>query len=58
LKALSKPDDFILALVEIDGDQAQTLRSLTGPFSREPDFGVTGVNYNPEELRARAGDPR
>jgi len=32
LKALSKPDGFILALVEIDGDQAQTLRSLTGPF--------------------------
>jgi hypothetical protein len=28
------------------------------PFQREPDFGVTSVNYNFTELIARAEQPR
>ena len=27
------------------------------PFHREPDFGVTSVNYNFADLLARAGEP-
>ena len=54
--ALNKPDDFILAIVQIDGE-ATTPRYIRQPFQREPDFGVTSVNYNLNELLARAGDP-
>ena len=54
--ALNKPDDFVLAIVQIDGE-GTTPRYLRQPFQREPDFGVTSVNYNLNELLARAGDP-
>lgn len=54
--ALNKPDDFILALVEVNGS-AGVPRYLRTPFSREPDFGVTSVNYDLRELLSRAKDP-
>ena len=57
LTALNKPDDFILAIVEFleaGGHRAHYLRQ---PFQREPDFGVTSVNYKLGELIARAGEP-
>ncbi|MCZ7570812.1 MAG: helicase-related protein [Ardenticatenaceae bacterium] len=58
LTSLNKPDDFILALVEfLDGD-AHRVHYLRRPFRREPDFGVTSVNYDFAELLARAGAPR
>ncbi|HLI32381.1 MAG TPA: helicase-related protein, partial [Solirubrobacteraceae bacterium] len=44
LTALNKPDDFILAIVLIDGETTTT-RYITRPFGREPDFGATSVNY-------------
>lgn len=53
LTALNKPESFILALVEVEGDRA-TPRYVRTPFIREPDFGVTSVNYNLRELMARA----
>jgi hypothetical protein len=53
---LNKPDDFILAIVEIDGE-ATTPRYVRQPFQREPDFGATSVNYDLSELLARAGEP-
>lgn len=53
LTALNKPGSFILALVEVEGDRA-TPRYVRTPFIREPDFGVTSVNYNLRELMARA----
>ena len=57
LYSLNKPDDFILALVEfLDGDRHQ-VHYLRRPFRREPDFGVTSVNYDFKELLARAGEP-
>ncbi|MGQ9705210.1 MAG: helicase-related protein, partial [Actinomycetota bacterium] len=49
LTALNKPDDFILAIVEVDGDRATT-HYIRRPFQREPDFGVTSVNYSIAEL--------
>jgi hypothetical protein len=49
LTALNKPDDFILAVVAIDGESAVP-RYLRRPFRREPDFAVTSVNYEIAEL--------
>ncbi len=54
--SLNKPDDFILAIVELDGERA-TPYYLRRPFGREPDFGVTSVNYDFAELLARSGPP-
>lgn len=57
LTALNKPDDFILALVGVDGDTAVGIRYVKKPFGREPDFGVTSVNYNWDELWGRGKEP-
>jgi hypothetical protein len=58
LYSLNKPDDFILAIVEfLDGD-AHRVHYVRQPFQREPDFGVTSVNYDLTELIARAESPR
>ncbi len=56
LTALNKPDDFVLAIVEIDG-QKTTPRYIRRPFQREPDFGVTSVNYSIVELLERGEEP-
>ena len=54
LYSLNKPDDFILAIVEfLDGDNHRVYY-LRRPFQREPDFGVTSVNYDFADLLARA----
>ena len=58
LYSLNKPDDFILAVVEfLDGD-SHRVHYLRRPFHREPDFGVTSVNYDLGELIARGEAPR
>jgi SNF2 family DNA or RNA helicase len=57
LYSLNKPDDFILAIVEFDGD-THRVHYVRRPFQREPDFGVTSVNYDLAELIARADVPR
>lgn len=57
LYSLNKPDDFILAIVEfLDGGDHQ-VHYLREPFKREPDFGVTSVNYDLAELLAMANPP-
>lgn len=54
LAALNKPEDFILALVEVtfDGDKAigKEPRYIKRPFQREPDFAAVSVNYELKEL--------
>ncbi len=57
LTALNKPDDFILAIVEVDGDSA-TPRYVRRPFHKEPDFGAASVNYKLAELIGKAQSPR
>ncbi len=57
LYSLNKPEDFILAMVEFVDDNTQRVHYLRYPFQREPDFGVTSVNYNFADLIARAGEP-
>lgn len=56
LTALNKPDDFILAIGLVDGERVE-LRYIRRPFQREPDFGVTSVNYDVAELLERAEVP-
>lgn len=58
LYSLNKPEDYILAIVEFfDGNQHR-VHYVRTPFQREPDFGVTSVNYDFAELLARAEEPR
>ncbi|HRJ33731.1 MAG TPA: helicase-related protein [Fimbriimonadaceae bacterium] len=57
LTSLNKPEDFILAIVELDGDNHRA-HYIRTPFQREPDFGVTSVNYDMAELLARAEVPK
>ena len=58
LTSLNKPDDFILAMVEFLGSDSHRVYYLRRPFHREPDFGVTSVNYGFADLIARAETPR
>ncbi len=57
LYSLNKPDNFILAIVEFDGE-AQKVHYVRRPFQREPDFGVTSVHYDFSELLQKAEAPR
>jgi hypothetical protein len=57
LYSLNKPDDFILAIVEFDGDDHRA-HYVRRPFQREPDFGVTSVNYDFGDLLSRGEVPR
>ncbi|MBU2055537.1 MAG: DUF3883 domain-containing protein, partial [Proteobacteria bacterium] len=57
LYSLNKPEDFILAIVEfLDGD-SHRIHYIRQPFQREPDFGVTSVNYDFAELLLRTEAP-
>ena len=57
LTSLNKPDDYILAIVEFQNGGTEHVNYVHRPFRREPDFGVTSVNYDLPELLARAEVP-
>lgn len=57
LYSLNKPDDFILAMVEFSEGGGERVRYLRRPFQKEPDFGVTSVNYDFSELWERGEAP-
>jgi superfamily II DNA or RNA helicase len=57
LYSLNKPEDFILAIVEFLEEDRHRVHYVRKPFHREPDFGVTSVNYDFAELLAKAEDP-
>jgi hypothetical protein len=57
LYSLNKPDDFILAIVAFHADGTHRVHYVRRPFHREPDFGVTSVNYDFAELLGRAEHP-
>lgn len=57
LYSLNKPEDFILAIVEFFDDGGHKVHYLRQPFQREPDFGVTSVNYDFADLLQRASPP-
>ena len=58
LTSLNKPEDYILAIVEFQNGGSERVHYVRKPFHREPDFGVTSVNYDLPELLARAEVPR
>jgi RNase H-fold protein (predicted Holliday junction resolvase) len=49
LTAFNKPNEYILAIVEVYGDKTKTVY-LKKPFRERPDFAATSVNYNIAEL--------
>ena len=57
LYSLNKPDDFILGIVEFLDGGRHKVHYVRKPFQREPDFGVTSVNYDFAELLARSEEP-
>ena len=57
LYSLNKPEDFILGIVEFINDTEHRVHYVREPFQREPDFGVTSVNYDFADLLARAQPP-
>jgi len=57
LYSLNKPDDFILAIVEFLDEDSHRVHYVRKPFTREPDFGVTSVNYAFQELLDKAAAP-
>ncbi|GBC78782.1 hypothetical protein HRbin08_02280 [bacterium HR08] len=58
LTSLNKPDDYILAVVEFLDGGDHRVHYIRRPFRRQPDFGVTSVNYSLAELLARGEEPR
>ncbi|GBE11365.1 hypothetical protein BMS3Bbin12_00337 [bacterium BMS3Bbin12] len=58
LYSLNKPEDYILAIVEFLESDEHRVHYVREPFRREPDFGVTSVNYDMAELLAKAEAPR
>ena len=57
ISALNQPEQFILGIVRVANGQAKEIAYVREPFGREPDFGVTSVNYNLSELWARGIPP-
>lgn len=49
LTALNRPEEFLLAIVEVDGETTHTVY-FKHPFHNAPDFGSTSVNYDIAEL--------
>jgi len=57
LTALNKPEEYILAIVPVDGGMAQRPRYVRCPFQREPDFGAESVNYDLDDLLEKSEEP-
>ena len=57
IRGLNAPEQFILALVEIQDGQAQPPRYVRQPFDQQPDSGAASVNYKLPELLARSEPP-
>lgn len=57
LYSLNKPEDYILGIVEFIDDDGHRVHYVREPFQREPDFGVTSVNYNFSDLLKKSQRP-
>mgnify|MGYP000919701998 CR=1 FL=1 len=54
LYGLNQLDKFILAIVLVDGEQHEGPFYVTKPFTQEPDWAVTSINLDLDQLLARA----
>jgi len=52
--ALNQQEKFVLAIVIVDGENYEGPYYIKNPFSKEPDFGVASINYDLNELLAKA----
>ena len=50
LTALNKPEDYLLAIVEVNGEGAEEPRYIRRPFSKEPDFKATSASYDLKKM--------
>lgn len=57
LAALNKPDEFILALVGVEGEMVREPVYIRRPFEWEPDFGTTIIDYELKRLLRRGKSP-
>jgi superfamily II DNA or RNA helicase len=55
--SLNNSERFILAIVEFLSDTEHRVHYVRQPFQREPDFGVTALDYKFSHLIARATPP-
>ncbi len=53
----NQPDNWILAVVQIDGEKTSPPRYLYGPFDQAPGFAEVGRNFRLSELLDKAGSP-
>ena len=51
---LNQTEQFILAIVIVEGESYAGPYYLTNPFKQEPDFGVASINYDLEELLSKS----
>ena len=54
LYGLNQQDKFILAIVLVDGAQHEGPFYVTKPFTQEPDWAVTSINLDLDQLLAKA----
>ncbi len=57
LYGLNQQDKFILAIVLVDGDLHEGPFYVTQPFTQEPDWAVTSINLDLNELLSRSTSP-
>ena len=55
--ALNQSDKFILAIVLVDGDSFEGPFYVRRPFTQEPDWGVTSIDYTIASMLERASTP-
>jgi len=51
---LNQADQFILAIVIVDGDSYEGPYYLKNPFNQEPEFGVASINYDMDDLLSKS----
>jgi hypothetical protein len=52
MTGINSPEQYSLAIVEVEDGKAPP-RYVRKPFKKEPDFGVTSMNYDLRDLLAR-----
>lgn len=57
LYGLNQQEKFVLAIVLVDGEQHEGPFYVTKPFTHEPDWAVTSINMDLQELLRRASPP-
>ena len=54
LYGLNQQDKFMLAVVIVEGEQYEGPHYITKPFTQEPDWAVTSINLDLDQLLASA----